>query len=179
MRLFAAVFPPPDAVRLLHVLVDALRPKLPELTWVAPELWHVTLAFFGDVPADEVSGTRDAVAAAVAHAPAMSLRLHGGGAFPDARDPRVIWAGVAGDVEALAALAAAVAADARSYHPHLTLARMRRRAADVTPLLSSLEVLRGNPFVADEVVLMHSEPGLGGSPRHYTPLDAWPLRGQG
>jgi 2'-5' RNA ligase len=175
VRLFAAVFPPPPALETLHDVVRRWRPELSQLTWVAPELWHVTLAFYGEVPERDVDGVRALVEAGAHGRPPLRLQIAGGGCFPERGDPRVLWAGVAGDLEPLSEIARAVAPDDRPFHPHLTLARVRRRPAELAGPLASLAALDGPAFTADEVVLMHSEPGRGGSPRHYTPLATYPL----
>jgi len=50
VRLFAAVWPP-AAVRA--TLLGVPRPEFPGVRWTTPDQWHVTLAFFGDVPEQE------------------------------------------------------------------------------------------------------------------------------
>lgn len=175
MRLFAAVFPPEWALEPVREVVRRTRPALPGLAWVAPELWHITLAFYGDVPEAEAEAHRARVSAAVKGCRPVELQLLGGGAFPDRRSPRVLWAGISGDIPRLAALAREMSVDDRPFHPHLTLARLRRRPEDASALLDALGHVDGPRFMADSVVLMHSEAGHAGAPRHYTPLAAFPL----
>jgi 2'-5' RNA ligase len=176
VRLFAAVFPPPEALEPLHDVVRRWQPEQPQLTWVAPELWHITLAFYGEVAECDVEAHCDRVAAAVLGRREVELQLLGGGAFPDRRDPRVLWAGISGDVPRLAELARAMAVDERPFHPHLTLARVRRRRVAAASLLAALDAVDGPRFRADRVVLMHSS-ATGGAPRHYTPLTTFTLSG--
>ncbi|TYP86143.1 2'-5' RNA ligase [Blastococcus xanthinilyticus] len=121
-----------------------------------------------------------AVGAAVAGAPAMSLRLAGGGRFGPARRPQVAWAGVEGDVAALAELADRLAGAARAlglaveerpFRAHLTLGRWRPgRPADGT-LPDRLAGYRGPGWPVREVRLVESR--LGAGARHET-LAAWP-----
>jgi 2'-5' RNA ligase len=56
------------------------------------------------VPDELVPKLVTAAAPAVAAAPAMSLRLAGGGRFGSLRRPQVAWAGLDGDVAPLVAL---------------------------------------------------------------------------
>ncbi|WP_343245084.1 2'-5' RNA ligase family protein, partial [Streptomyces sp. SID14478] len=49
MRLFAAVLPPQEAVAELGRAVDRLAPA-DGLRWTGRPGWHLTLAFYGDVP---------------------------------------------------------------------------------------------------------------------------------
>jgi RNA 2',3'-cyclic 3'-phosphodiesterase len=132
--------------------------------------WHVTLAFLGEVerPDPLLPGLGEV---ASTHPP-LRLRLAGGGAFP-----RVWWAGLAGDVAGLRALAADVAAacrdagvvlEERPYRPHVTVAR---RGAGPHPL----ERYEGPEWVADEVELVRSH--LGATARHEV-LERLPLTGR-
>jgi hypothetical protein len=59
VRLFAAVWPP-DSV--LAALAGTSLPPASGLRWTPPERWHVTLAFYGEVPTHEVSDLTAALA---------------------------------------------------------------------------------------------------------------------
>jgi 2'-5' RNA ligase len=102
--------------------------------WVRPEGIHLTLKFLGEVPTEliePINATIEKVCRA--HVP-FSLRLAGLGCFPNARRPRVVWAGVEEETGRLERLQAAVdrelardgfPREARGFTPHLTLARVR------------------------------------------------------
>src|SRR3954454_9641892 len=47
MRLFIAVWPPPEVVARMEALP---RPAEDGVRWTTPDQWHVTLRFFGSVP---------------------------------------------------------------------------------------------------------------------------------
>ncbi len=174
--------PPASAYAGLAARAAEARVRWPKLGWVPPERWHLTLAFLGEVD-DESVARLDAPFAAVATAhPSLRLMVEGVGTFPAAGRPRVVWAGIAGDVESVGALArdvSTVAAtvcshvDTKPFRAHLTVARARREPVDdAAPLLADLDFPPGPPFVATEVVLFRSE--LGPRPR-YTRLAAYPL----
>ena len=179
MRAFVAVVPPPEAVEPLARAVAALR-DLPA-SWVPPERLHLTLVFLGEVADPLPYGA--ALASAVADIEPFSLRVAGGGAFPRAARPKVLWAGVEGDVDALARLARVAGRTARAaridvertpYVPHVTVARIRRRDVDGTAAVAALGAVEGAPWRVGEVVLMQSV--LGPKPA-YTVLRRCPLRG--
>lgn len=45
MRLFVAIWPPPEIIARLRLLD---RPARPNVRWTTPAQWHVTLSFLGD-----------------------------------------------------------------------------------------------------------------------------------
>jgi 2'-5' RNA ligase len=179
--LFLAVTPPPDVRDDLHRALAGLRGMPGAPRWTAPERWHLTLVFLGAVPVDRVPALRAAAGSAVAPAPAVTVRVTGGGHFGSRRRPRVAWAGLAGDIEALTALAGALAAAARSvgltvedrpFRPHLTLGRWPPGAPADGGLLDRLAGYRGPEWPVREVTLVRSR--LGPDPR-YEPIAAWPV----
>jgi 2'-5' RNA ligase len=117
----------------------------------------------------------DAAGPAVAAAPAMTLRLAGGGRFGSQRRPQVAWAGLDGDVGPLVDLARRLAAVAsslrlavedRPFRPHLTLGRWRPgRPADGS-VVDRLAGYRGPSWPVTEVRLLDSH--LGPAPTYET-----------
>ncbi|NSC22374.1 RNA 2',3'-cyclic phosphodiesterase [Streptomyces albus subsp. chlorinus] len=192
MRLFAAVWPPRQAVGELDEAVESLRglPGAERLRWAAPDAWHFTLSFYGEATEDQARalGTRLARVAARTTAP-VPCRLSGGGRFGD----RTLWVGLHredSDVAALKKLAAATTAAGRradllppdvpaSFHPHLTLARAKGRGAiDLRPYVERLAPFRGSGWIARELLLVRSTLPAGGVPGErprYEPLERWPL----
>jgi 2'-5' RNA ligase len=173
VRLFVAVVPPPPALESLVRAVSPVRAALPA-SWVPPERLHLTLVFLGEVADPEPYGA--ALADAVAGTAPFALRIAGGGAFPRAARPRVLWAGVEGDVEALTRLArlarrtaraARIDVERKPYVPHVTVARVRRNDVDGTATVAALDLVRGERWQVTDVVLMRSV--LGPAPA-YEPL---------
>jgi 2'-5' RNA ligase len=181
-RLFLAVDPPRPALAHLDRALAPLRDSPGAPRWAPPDRWHVTLQFLGEVPAAVVGPLRDAVAPAVAAAPPMSLQLAGAGAFGSRRRPTVCWAGLAGDVVPLTALADRLGTAARAvglrtedrpFRAHLTLGRWRPRQPADSGLPDRLAGYRGPVWPVTEVVLWRSH--LGPVPR-YERVAAWPAQ---
>lgn len=197
-RAFVAVGLPEDVRAALVDLQRTLEPGLPGARWVEPALRHLTLAFLGDVPDAALPALGQAVATAARGVPAFDLAVRGLGAFPDARRPRVLWAGLVGagtdsHLAGLTALQRTVVAALHAaghppaddrFHPHVTLARLpdlrgrgRRPAprppADLTTLLDRHAGWSGGLFRVGEVVLYASR--LAASGPTYTPLARGPL----
>lgn len=180
MRLFASVVPPADELDRLERAVQGR--DLTGLRLVPRHQWHVTLAFYGEVPERVVPELTERLGRAAGRAPVMSLRLSGAGTFP--RRParaRQLWVGVAGDVAALARLADSAAAagrrcglamEDRPYRPHLTIGRSRGGPGDLRELVDQLSSYTGEPWSVPALVLVHST--LGAQVVHRT-LAEWPI----
>ncbi|KUP98268.1 2'-5' RNA ligase [Thermobifida cellulosilytica TB100] len=181
MRLFTAVVPPAAVLDALGAAVESARPTARSLRWAPREQWHVTLLFLGEVPDERVDAVAGELGRVTARHPAMSLRLRGGGTFPPKPvRSRVLWAGLDGDVAALAELADAqreaaaglgVPVENRRYVPHLTVARARI-TTNLTAPCARLDALDTEPWEAAEVQLVRSR--LSGAPRYET-IAAWQL----
>ena len=147
VRAFIALPLPPEWTAALATTVAQLRSSIPAgvVRWANPEGIHLTLQFLGNTDALLIP---DIIAALTRHltgpmsgptavpAPPV-LTLSGLGAFPSGDRPRVIWAGVSGDLHALAALRQSVVNataglgwpdDKRPFRPHLTIGRVRDNA---------------------------------------------------
>jgi 2'-5' RNA ligase len=183
MRLFVAMDIPEDVRAGISAIVARLRPACPKARWVRIEGLHVTLKFIGETPDAAVPGIKAALASIPARPP-IGIQFRGLGFFPNARRPRVFWAGVEAGPD-LAELAAAVdaalhpqgfAREERAFAPHLTLARFDEprgldalRAAVDTP-----EAFEFGGVTASEFHLYQSELKRGGA--EYTRLATFPLR---
>lgn len=178
MRLFVAVYPSQEALDDLAAYIDESplahfgSQNQVNVRLTARGLWHVTLAFLGEVPTERV----DEVAAAIGAVPGAPARLRvgGGGKFGRGRFT-ILWAGLRGDVERLNAVAKAVRSqlkrarvqyDRKPFRPHLTIARPGDRApAAITAAdVERLAAYDGPDWTCDEVCLVSSD--LGPQPRH-------------
>ena len=130
MRAFIAIALPDEIHRELARQQAAFRAVCPDARWTHAEGIHLTLKFLGEI-SDPQAKQVTAALAPLANFQYFRVEVKGFGFFPDARRPRVFWAGVAAPPD-LARLAAGVedamaslgfAREQRAYNPHLTLAR--------------------------------------------------------
>ncbi|HEX3814771.1 MAG TPA: RNA 2',3'-cyclic phosphodiesterase [Mycobacteriales bacterium] len=179
MRVFVAVSPPEHAIGHLAGAVDGCvgLPGAPR--WTPAERWHLTLAFLGEIE----ESTMDRIAARLDTVTGVSLRLaiEGAGTFPERGEPRVLWAGLSGDIAALESLAkririavraARITLERRPFRPHLTLGRWRPGDPSGLGVLTALREYRGPEFEVTRFSLIRSH--LGPQPR-YEVLREWPL----
>ncbi|MFG1776532.1 RNA 2',3'-cyclic phosphodiesterase [Micromonospora sp. NPDC049051] len=192
MRLFVALYPPPEVVAHLGAQVARLRVGAAAAAGINVRLAdpadaHITLAFLGDVEADRLVAVESALGLAGErsrdgrHA-APRLRLAGGGRFGQDRST-VLWVDLRGEVEPVLMLArlirsrlrqAGLPYDEKPFRPHLTIARPGDRVSplDVAADVAALDSYKGPQWSAAEMVLMRSHPG----PRPtYERLAAWPV----
>ncbi|MQA60844.1 MAG: RNA 2',3'-cyclic phosphodiesterase [Actinophytocola sp.] len=159
MRLFAAIVPPEEVLDSLEAAVlrsGAHSADDAAVRWNARELWHLTVAFYGD---DDLPARTLRLGERLRGIPAPRLRVVGAGTFPG-----VLWAGIAGDTASDSAAVEVVAAagtgdDRLPFHPHLTIARWRgrRRPPAIGRVADALADYAGPSWVAHEVVLFGSE----------------------
>jgi len=171
MRLFVAVFPPPEVSRA--VLASARRllgESSDRFRWVPPENVHLTLKFIGEVEAEAVTALGAALAAVGGRHRPFDVRPSGLlGAFPSERRAQVLWAALGAGSDPLAALAADVegaleplgfAGERRPFKAHLTLGRAKGRPPKLDLPRDPLP-LPG--FRAERFGLVESRLGPGGA----------------
>lgn len=180
MRLFVAVeLPEPwrrEAARTLDALAAALGADADALRPVAPDRMHLTLRFLGEVAPDRVP-TLDAALREAVPPVAVDLELARPGTFGAPARTSVVWLGLGGDLDALHALAARIESavqsaglppERRPLRPHITLARLRRRATPsqrraVASAVAALDAPRPLAHRVGGVALVRSHLGAGGA----------------
>lgn len=134
MRSFIAIEIPQDIKRALGGVLEELRRIYCDVKWVEPGSVHLTLKFLGEIDPGRVPEIKEALKKTFEDHRPFSLIAEGLGAFPRLESPRVVWVGLRGDLEKLAALQKDVEKtlgllgfprEDRPFKPHLTLGRMR------------------------------------------------------
>ena len=172
IRTFVAVKVSDDVARALIGLQSNLKKQLGgvPIRWCSRNQLHITLVFLGNVSVDRVVELVGALERACEGISSMKFSAAGVGAFPSKDRPRVIWAGIEGDVATLCELQRRVASathgfgdptEDREFHPHLTLGRLSRRSAAeelaVARVLRSISPATIGEWRAESVSLVKSE----------------------
>lgn len=165
MRLFIGIPLPGEYARIIGRIQAAWKRRLvSKMSWVRPELAHVTLKFLGEVEEGKVVS----IVQAIREAARGSFAAQGGagGFFPPKGAPRVIWVGLRQGREECAAYfekldgglaQAGFVAESKAFAAHLTVARVKDaiRSDDWSGLLGDLK--RDWPvFTVSHVVLWQS-----------------------
>jgi RNA 2',3'-cyclic 3'-phosphodiesterase len=191
VRSFLAVAVREPALSHAGVLLHGLASAIPgrDCRWVRGDGLHITLHFFGELDEARVGEVMAAVAPAAAAATPFPLALGGVGSFPPRGAPRVLWLGVVGGLQPLAALAldcqericaAGFEVEERPFAAHCTLGRPRpawpaaARAAWAAAAAREVELPR---FTVDRLTLFRSRPRPYGA--EYSVVEELPLGPRG
>jgi 2'-5' RNA ligase len=176
-RLFTGIDVPADIRRELELL----RQPMPGTHWIAPENYHVTLRFVGDISPSQAHEFADALAHI--DQDVFSIRMKGLGVFGH-QEPHTLWAGLEPSPQLddlarahdRAARLAGLPRDARTFKAHVTLARLRYPRPEVLArFLEHKAKFQTRAFPIERFVLFSSKPGTGGGP--YAVEEVFPLRG--
>ena len=178
MRVFAALPLPSEIQKAIHSWMSGWGADQPALKLVEEENLHITLIFFGELPersVGEIKGLLDALSF-----PGIQAALGSAGGFPPKGTPRVYYVALATGGDSVIALqkelvktvsAVEYRKDQRSFRPHITCARVKKRAEyGQLPAAADLqtESLQNLRFGFEKVVLFESR--LSPSGPTYTPL---------
>ena len=116
-----------------------------DLKVVETENIHITLRFLGNVATGTIEEIYEGMKK-VQFVP-FDVKIYGVGAFPEARYPRVVWAGITDGADTLRGIFTQLephlrtlgfAPDPKGFSPHLTIARVRsgRNKADLAKFIT-------------------------------------------
>jgi len=187
IRAFLAIEPPDNILQTLTTLQEKLKREIGgRISWTKPQGQHLTLKFFGDISAEDVRNICSAVENRTVSGQSLKLKIEKLGVFPDERRPRVIWCGVAGDLEKLSELQKQLDSDFagigfqkedRPFRAHLTLGRIKDPSGltGISEALTKQKVFIAGEFSCKELVLFQSKLLPQGAV--YTKLAEFTLKG--
>ncbi len=184
IRSFIAVTLPADVQDHLRKIEGLLKSgTVVPVKWVEPENIHLTLKFLGDIDPGKVGDISGTISQATTGISSFTLEIKGLGVFPNPRNTRIAWAGLAGDLGKLNLLQKNIEArlekfgfpsEKRGFSPHITLARIRDNAkAEEREWFGKLVTgtfIKPVPFPVDTIWLIRSELTRRGP--MYTPINS-------
>ncbi len=187
IRSFLAIELPKPILRKIEEVQGDLRSTHADVRWVNPEKIHLTLKFFGNIEESRIGPIFISIEEPIRNTPTFSLNVRGVGAFPNLKNPRVIWMGLVHGREVLISFQKQIEIqlekigfqpEDRPFHPHLTLGRMKSSRGK-EELVGRMERHKEEEFgdlQVERVVLFRSD--LKPSGPIYTPLKEMKLGSQ-
>ena len=136
IRTFIAIDLPDHVLHGIGSVQTGLKRTDLKIKWVRLASMHLTLKFLGDIPSDRIEVIGTALKETVKGIGPFVLEGKAVGVFPDLRRPRVVWAGVCGELEALHGLYERLEQaledigfpkEKRRVRAHLTIGRIKGR----------------------------------------------------
>jgi len=179
IRSFLAIELPKPILRKIEEVQGDLRLTHADVRWVSPEKIHLTLKFFGNIEESRIDSIFKSIEEPIRNTFPFSIKVRGVGAFPQMKNPRVIWMGLVEEREVFASLQKQIETqlekvgfqpEDRSFHPHLTLGRMRssRGKGDLVGRIEKHKEEEFGDLQVERVVLFKSD--LKPTGPIYTPL---------
>ncbi len=136
-RTFIAIPLPEQLRQSLDLVRQTLDPSSNAVTWVRPELMHITLKFLGDTPERIMHTVGEIFLSTCSKISSFKLKIKKDtGSFPKMGEPRVLWAGlqnIPGELYSLsdelntAYVALGFDDSGKRFSPHISLARVKEK----------------------------------------------------
>jgi 2'-5' RNA ligase len=182
IRTFIALPTQSNVQQAIAEIQTKLKATQADAKWESQDKLHITLVFLGNVEQSKLESLSAALAKSVRQFPSFSITYESIGAFPNIKNPRVVWIDTKSNqtVLDLQAIAERICVEFgfpkedRAFHPHITLGRVKETRNSVR-LTEAIKTITFEPIetLCSEVLLMKSELHPSGS--IYTILKSLPL----
>lgn len=165
----------------LKNVIAKLDASKADVKWVSTVNLHITLKFLGNVREEDIPEISRIIKESSSDIEPFGLEIKGSGAFPNLKNPRVIFVNIVDECSNLSKLYnrledklsyLGIKKESRKYVPHLTIGRVRSHK-QIVKLVNTIEMQKDD-FIGSEQIgsidLMMSEL-LPKGPK-YTRLDA-------
>jgi 2'-5' RNA ligase len=170
IRSFIAIELPESIHSSLAEEINQLRINLPggAIRWARPAGIHLTLKFLGNIEESKLPDIKHLMHRIALQEAPFEFAVGGLGCFPNQHRPRVLWVGVEDTTGIIMRLQSNLeralkelgfTTEKRSFHPHLTLGRLRRDAdnRDVAKLLETYKINQLGKVRVEEICLFQSD----------------------
>ena len=174
MRTFIGIELPEKIIYTIRKVQEEIKSYGLKIRWVRPENIHLTLKFLGDIKEADTKNVSRAISESVTGYAPISLMVKGIGVFPGIIRPRVIWLGVANQIDVLTTFqktldeklkAIGFPREKRPFKGHLTLGRIKSKIDPKTlhDVLKKFTQFESDHFFADRIILYKSDLKPGGA----------------
>lgn len=164
-------------------IMRPLRREISGVRWADPRQVHLTLHFFGSVPAKELELIHASSKKVGSLFSFLQLSMDRFGGFPSLERPNIVWLGVEERSGRLRSLQKAIQGEVqtlgfrteeRPFQAHATIGRVKRKSQDLRPLLAKIPFELPTPEkTADHFALFQSHCLPEGV--RYEILETYPL----
>lgn len=173
IRSFIAVELTSDLRDGIAGIQERLRSSRADVRWVKPAGIHLTLKFLGDIEEGDVDNIANCMKSSADGISPFTVEIKEVGAFPNLRNPRVLWVGVTGN-SSLGVLQGKIEEilegigfprEDRPFRPHLTVGRVKspKLKDKLTEILEKERTQELGTLPVEELILFRSELHPGGA----------------
>jgi 2'-5' RNA ligase len=167
IRAFIAYQLPGPVIAFLANLQRQIKATDIQVRWVQPENIHLTLKFLGTIQAVDIDDIVRCMSDSIQGLAPFTLTAKGIGVFPGIKRPRVIWVGLAGQIQLLVALqgkledslaATGFPRENKAFRGHLTLGRVKAAVNPgvISQIIQEYEGLHSDEFKVNAIDLFQS-----------------------
>ena len=168
IRAFIACEIPESVLENVSKVQEGLKKLDSDASWTRVSSIHITLKFLGDIEEEYIAKIAAVIEEASKGQPPFEISIKGSGAFPNLKNPRIIWIGVEDGTKGLTHLqqpldyglnSIGFEREEREFRPHLTLGRVKgpRGKERLSAAVSELKDIKAGSFIVDRVILYKSE----------------------
>ena len=186
IRTFIAAKIPESALDSIHEFQKNLKHCFKDVRWINKESLHITIRFLGNIKAENMNLLFEIMDKTLDDFSIININLTDLGIFPDERRPRVLVAGLDGDISRLGLIESEIIknfsdfgfeGNKKHFFPHLTIGRFNNKknsVKDISELIKKHSPGINGRFVVDEIVFYQSL--LGEKGPEYIPLHTTKLK---
>ena len=168
IRTFIAFKLPKNIISSIKKIQEDIKSYAFKIRWVNLGKIHLTLKFLGNINYADIEKTGETIINTVNGYAPVSLAVKGAGVFPCIKRPRVIWVGIAGEIEKLAVIQKNIEEnleklgfprEKRPFKAHLTLGRIKGKidSKKLLDAMKKIEEFEAELFIADKIFLFKSD----------------------
>ncbi len=168
IRSFLAIEVPPAIQKKMETVQKDLKSSDADVRWASPDKIHLTLKFFGNIEESQIDSIMSSIEEPVRGTQPFQIRVRGTGAFPNPKNPRVLWIGLTEGKETLGHLQKELESsleklgfqpEDRPFSPHLTLGRVKsgRGKGALTAKIEKYREEEFGEFQVERVILFKSD----------------------
>lgn len=173
MRFFIALEIPKENISQFQAIQAKLHTLIPQAKLTHPDKLHLTFAFIGEQSDSLVKPLIEVLQMAAKNIKAFEITPAYIDGFPDIHHPKIIWAGIKGDIDKIIILRERIKdglaklkldTDERRFTPHITIAKLNNNTQINLALEEKLQQQMQNAFTTiriSSIKLFESIPNEG------------------